>query len=101
MYKRQVLGHEDFFTTLGKTQSELKIFTGIDALEAWKLMARSNILITGRSSFSYIGGLMAMSALVITPNYFNRGLNSWLVLPDNLEEENFLEIEKRVLRCLD
>jgi hypothetical protein len=98
---KAILGNEDFFATLGKTQSELEIFTGIDPLEAWKLMARSNILITGKSSFSYIGGLMARDALVITPSYFNRGLNSWLVLPENLKEENLLDIEKRVLRCLD
>jgi len=96
-----VLGHEDFFVTLGKTQRELEIYTGINALEAWKLMAKSNILVTGKSSFSFVGGLMATSALVITPNYFNRGLGSWLVLPDNLEGENLLELERRVLGCLD
>lgn len=96
-----ILGAEDFFTSLNRTSDLMRIHRDIDPLEAWKLMARSKVIITGKSSFSFIGGLLSRNSLVISPKYFNRGPDSWLLLDDSPSKSDLIEVKKRLVQCLD
>ena len=95
-----ILGAEDFYATLGRNSDEMKILRNIDPLEAWERMSKSQVLITGRSSFSFIGGLLTKESLVISPLYFNRAPNEWLVLADELSSRDLIRLENRLIQCL-
>jgi hypothetical protein len=94
------LGTEDFYTSLGYSSEVMQIHREINSLDAWKLMSKSDVIITGRSSFSYIGALLNKGALVLSPKYFNSALNSWLVIQDEPSSKDLFALGERVKRCL-
>lgn len=95
-----LLGTEDFHVSLGYSNKVMQIHRDINPLEAWNLMSKSGLVITGRSSFSYIGALLNNKALVLSPQYFNRALSSWLVFQDKPTSQELRDLRERLKQCL-
>lgn len=70
-----------------KRFSNLKIVSGINAIEAWKLMSQADIFIMGKSSFSYVGAIYNENGIVITPDFFIPPLSSWYLVKDDLSPD--------------
>lgn len=66
---------------------ELNIVRDIDPILAWELMSSADVLITGRSSFSFIGALMNVDGLKIAPEFKHKYPGAWLVQKTELPLE--------------
>jgi hypothetical protein len=61
----------------------LKIVSGIDAVEAWKLISQADIFLMGKSSFSFVGAIYNKKGIIITPEFFIPPLSLWYVVKEN------------------
>ena len=61
----------------------LKIVSGIDAVEAWKLISQADIFLMGKSSFSFVGAIYNRKGIIITPEFFIPPLSLWYVVKEN------------------
>lgn len=66
-----------------KKFSNLRIVSGIDAIEAWKLISRADIFIMGKSSFSFVGAIYNNKGIIITPDFYIPKLNSWYLVKES------------------
>lgn len=66
-----------------KKFSNLRIVSGIDAVEAWKLISRADIFIMGKSSFSFVGAIYNKKGIIVTPDFFIPKLNSWHLVKES------------------
>lgn len=74
----KVLGqYEDFFSLFSK-YGEVELIQNIDAISAWKMMIHSDILITAKSSMSYVAALFRIQKPVIFTEFWHSGLTNWL-----------------------
>jgi hypothetical protein len=78
------LEYEDFSISLSELES-IKIVTELNPLESWKLMQEADILVIGKSSFSFVGALLNQSAQVISPVGFYSGPRDWTYVADKGE----------------
>lgn len=78
------LNFEDFDTTLSQLKVK-KIVTELNPLESWKLMQEADILVIGKSSFSFVGALLNQNAQVISPIGFYSGPSDWTYVGDGGE----------------
>jgi hypothetical protein len=78
------LEYEDFSISLSELES-IKIVTELNPLESWKLMQEADILVIGKSSFSFVGALLNQSAQVISPVGFYSGPRDWTYVADTGE----------------
>jgi hypothetical protein len=86
------LSYEDFRVSLSELRN-IKIVTELNPLESWKLMQEADILVIGKSSFSFVGALLNQSAQVISPIGFYRGPSDWTYVADTGELPiNFLNL---------
>ena len=86
------LDYEDFNISLSDLKVK-KIITELNPLESWKLMQEADILVIGKSSFSFIGALLNQSAQVISPVGFYLGPRDWTYVADTGElPPKFLEL---------
>jgi hypothetical protein len=58
----------------------LSIVSDIDPISAWRIMSDADFLLIGKSSFSFVGALLNSKGLVISPNFWHKGPDSWLTL---------------------
>ena len=75
------LDYEDFSISLSDLKV-MKIVTELNPLESWKLMQEADILVIGKSSFSFVGALLNQTALVISPEGFYVGPSDWTYVAD-------------------
>ena len=69
----------DFTSISDKYGSRLHIISGGNPLEAIAIMSQAQILVIGRSSLSYVAGLLNSSGTVIAPpNFWHAPLRSWI-----------------------
>ncbi len=86
------LDYEDFNISLSDLKVK-KIITELNPLESWKLMQEADILVIGKSSFSFIGALLNQSAQVISPIGFYSGPSDWTYVADKGElPRKFLQL---------
>lgn len=52
----------------------------IDPISAWKSMVGADLLVTGPSSFSFVGGLLRGAQPTISPTFWHNPPSSWLVI---------------------
>lgn len=76
---------EDFQTTF-EGIGKVEVLTNIDPIEAWATMASADLLVTGPSSFSFVGGLVRFKRPTISPVFWHSSPKHWLVLPKNFHE---------------
>ena len=88
---------EDFSKTLDGVKN-LKIVRDITPLEAWADMANTDVLILGKSSFSFVGGLLNRNGVVVSPRFFCKPLSRWFLTEDTegVSEELILAIKSKV-----
>ncbi len=60
----------------------LSVISNIDPVEAWKIMGRADLLLMGKSSFSFVGALLNSSGIIFTPPFWHAGPKSWHVVSD-------------------
>jgi hypothetical protein len=90
--EKLVLSEETFFNELAKYGS-IQILSDIDPISAWQNMENADILISSKSSFSYVGGLLRGVKPVFYCDFWHSGLPTWV----KINEEsiiNYDEIEK-------
>lgn len=86
------LDYEDFNISLSDLKV-MRIVTELNPLESWKLMQEADILVIGKSSFSFVGALLNQSAQVISPVGFYSGPRDWTYVADTGElPPNFLNL---------
>jgi hypothetical protein len=61
----------------------LKIVSGIDAIEAWKMISQADIFLMGKSSFSFVGAIYNKKGIIITPEFYIPPLSLWYVVKEN------------------
>jgi hypothetical protein len=61
----------------------LRIVSGIDAIEAWKLISQADIFLMGKSSFSFVGAVYNKKGIILTPEFFIPPLSSWYLVKEN------------------
>lgn len=75
------LNYEDFAKVMSKIKN-LRIVSEIDPVQAWTLMSEADILILGKSTFSYVGALLCNPRIVISPVGFLGVLSGWFSSSD-------------------
>ena len=75
------LGYEDFSVTLGDL-GKITVVTGISVLEAWEMMQNADLLIIGKSTFSFVPALINQVGSIISPVGFLEGPRSWIFLSE-------------------
>lgn len=58
---------------------DLNVVREVDPIIAWNLMASADVLLTGRSSFSFVGALMNVSGLKLVPEFKHKYPSGWIV----------------------
>jgi len=77
-----------------KKYQNLSIVSNIDPILAWQVMSKADVLLIGKSSFSFVGALLNNKGLVISPIFWHKGPKSWLMLDRSSEINNNNFIEK-------
>lgn len=67
----------------------LSIVSNIDPISAWEIMSKADVLLIGKSSFSFVGALLNNMGLVISPVFWCKGPKSWLILDQGSEISNY------------
>lgn len=95
-----ILASEDFpsqFQEFGNVE----VIQDINPIEAWEMMISSDLLLMGKSSMSYIAGLIRGWRPVIYADFWHAGLASWLEVEEELELSSTTKQEvKAIVRSL-
>ena len=67
----------------------LSIISGIDPISAWRVMSNADFLLIGKSSFSFVGALLNSNGIVVSPTFWSRGPDSWLILERGIEINDY------------
>jgi hypothetical protein len=78
-YENGVMKIEPFdFSSLNILDCEISIFSGGDPIEAIRIMCRADILLMGRSSLSFVAGVLNQNGRVyIAPDFWHNSLSRW------------------------
>jgi hypothetical protein len=71
--------YKNLIAEIRKQVSALRFYSDLNPIKAWELMRKSTILIISRSSFSYVGALLATSSIIIGPRMSTRGQPRWII----------------------
>ena len=63
----------------------LSIVSNIDPISAWQIMSKADFLLLGKSSFSFVGALLNSHGVVISPIFWHKGPESWIVIENNTD----------------
>jgi hypothetical protein len=78
----EVLGEDVKSTVFAEFGNKLKVHHGGDPLQGLIDMSEADILITSRSSYSYVGGLLNLrGTIIIPPGFWHSKLDSWVLEP--------------------
>ena len=91
----QVIGpYENFLEKFSK-YGDVEMIQNIDAIEAWKMMIHSDILIIAKSSMSYIAAIFRNNKPVIFAKFWHTGLANWTLIDtaNSLTEAERNELE--------
>jgi len=78
----EVLGEDIKSTVFAEFGEKITVHHGGDPLQGLIDMSEADILITSRSSYSYVGGLLNLSGkIIIPPGFWHSKLNSWVLEP--------------------
>ena len=77
-----VLGEDIKSTIFAEFGEKLIVYHGGDPLQGLIDMSKADILITSRSSYSYVGGLLNLNGkVIIPPGFWHSKLDSWVLEP--------------------
>jgi hypothetical protein len=95
-----ILTSEDFpsqFQEFGNVE----VIQDINPIKAWEMMASSDLLLMGKSSMSYIAGLVRGWRPVFYAKFWHAGLTSWLEVEEELELSSTTKEDlKRIVQSL-
>ena len=66
-----------------KKYQNVKVVTGIDSVEAWKMISNADLFLMGKSSFSYVGALYNSNGIVVTTKFWHSTPSSWYSINEN------------------
>lgn len=88
------LNYENFTETLGDL-GDINVVTGVNVLKAWEMMQSADLLLIGKSTFSFVPGLLNQVGTIISPIGFLQGPRSWIYL--NEPPEMTLDLANSIL----
>lgn len=78
----EILGEDIKSTVFAEFGDKLTVHHGGDPLQGLIDMSEADILITSRSSYSYVGGLLNLSGkIIIPPGFWHSKLKTWVLEP--------------------
>ena len=75
--------------------NQVEIYSNLNPLESWKIMKEANIFIISRSSFSFVGALLASNSIIVGPRMSTLGPSSWIVT-DKINFKSMKKLERRL-----
>jgi hypothetical protein len=85
--------YQVFIDALEQAFGNIDFYVGLDPLESWRIMQKSNVLIISKSSFSFVGALLSPGSIVIGPKMSTKGRSNWIIC-DQLNSSATRRIEK-------
>ena len=73
----EVTGEYEDFTQKFSRFGKVEIVRDIDAIQAWKMMIESDILVIAKSSMSYVAALFRIAKPVIFARFWHTGMPNW------------------------
>ena len=58
---------------------DYQVIFGLDPVEAWSVMAKSDVILASKSSFSFIGALLSKAPIVVAPELEMKSPSHWIV----------------------
>jgi hypothetical protein len=74
-----ILLYRDLIAKIEAICPNYEIIFGLDPIEAWSVMAQSDVILTSKSSFSFIGALLSKATIVIAPEFEMKCPRHWIV----------------------
>jgi hypothetical protein len=71
--------YKDLITKIEAIFPNYEIIYGLDPVQAWSVMAQSDVILTSKSSFSFIGALLSNDAIIIAPELEMACPSDWIV----------------------
>lgn len=68
-----------------KFVEKLEVVRNIDPVQAWEMMSMADVLILGRSSFSFVAGLVNNHGIIIAPTFRHKFPGGWLMQGKEIE----------------
>ncbi len=93
----QVSGLYENFSEIFSKYGDVQMVQNISAIEAWKMMIQSDILIIAKSSMSYVAALFRTSKPVIYAKFWHTGLTNWNLISTAV---SLTEIDKKQIYSL-
>lgn len=85
----EVTGEYEDFTELFSRFGKVEIVRDIDAIQAWKMMIESDILVIAKSSMSYVAALFRVAKPVFFAKFWHTGMSNW----NDIEINKLLSLE--------
>jgi hypothetical protein len=76
--------YKDLITKIEAMYPNYEIIHGLDPVQAWSVMAQSDVILTSKSSFSFVGALLSNAAIIIAPELEMECPSDWIVGDYNL-----------------
>ncbi len=78
----EVLGEDLAETLFSEFRKNLEVHHGGDPLSSLLAMSQADLLITSRSSYSFVAGLMNLHGRIIVPtSFWHKELKGWIIEP--------------------
>lgn len=74
---------------------KVEIFSGMNALESWEIMRKAHVLFTSRSSFSFVGALLASNTVIVAPRMTTSGPSTWII-SDKISDKSKKKLKNRL-----
>jgi hypothetical protein len=91
--------YKDLVSRIGLIFPGYSISSGLDPLAAWSKMANADVILTSRSSFSFVGALLSKAGVIISPEMEMKVPKDWIIghhtIPQNLDKFDRLLLKSR------
>ena len=71
--------YRDLIAKIEAIFPDYEVVYGLDPVQAWSLMAQSDVILASKSSFSFIGALLSNAAIVVAPELEMECPSDWIV----------------------
>jgi hypothetical protein len=71
--------YEQLIASIRSEVGQVEIFSALNPLESWEIMRKAHVLFISRSSFSYVGALLATNSVIVVPVMMAPGPSTWIV----------------------
>ena len=80
--------YKDLIAKIDTIFPDYEIIYGLDPVQAWSVMAQSDVILASKSSFSFVGALLSNAAIVIAPELEMQCPSNWIIGDYNLQHNS-------------